>query len=85
MPDREEKLVSLTGVLVASAWSPKSKVRAVCLETVDEEEYLIAEGSPDLRRHLRRGVTVTGIVLRDSQGRLAIRVTDYQILPQRRA
>jgi hypothetical protein len=77
-----EKEITISGYVIESEWDDSDDLVAVGIETDDDEEYLIEpdELGEELFDRLDRRVEVTGIVQKDKDGNMRIKVTDYRLL-----
>jgi hypothetical protein len=77
-----EKEITISGYVIESEWDDSDDLVAVGIETDEDEEYLIEpdELGEELFDRLDRRVEVTGIVQKDKDGNMRIKVTDYRLL-----
>jgi hypothetical protein len=77
-----EKEITISGYVIESEWDDSDDLVAVGIETDEDEEYLIEpdELGEELFDRLDKRVEVTGIVQKDKDGNMRIKVTDYRLL-----
>jgi hypothetical protein len=78
----EEKEITISGYVIESEWDDSDDLVAVGIETDEDEEYLIEPDAlgEELFDRLDRRVEVTGMVQKDKEGNMRIKVTDYRLL-----
>lgn len=77
-------MTTVRGILVPAEWSKDDTVTRVVLFTADESafEFDIGEGTSELLEHLRKEVTVKGVLTLDSRDRKVMTVTSYEVVTE---
>lgn len=83
--DKGREDVTVTGIVIGSDWDEHGNLTVVSISTNDERELIIdtrRKKGRELRKCLRRKVQVTGRVVRNSEDREMISVSDFEVFEE---
>lgn len=75
-------MTTVRGILVPAEWSKDDTVTRVVLFTADEDAFELdtGEGTSELLQHLRKEVTVKGVLTQDSPGRKVMTIRSCEVV-----
>ncbi len=80
--EKRSENITATGIVIGSEWDDNGNPTMVSISTHDEREFIVdarTKKGRELKRFLRRKVQVTGRIIRTSDDREMIAVSDFKI------
>ena len=85
MQEGKTKELTLYGTLFPTKWDDKGQVERLVIDTVDQDEYFIAQNKKgkELLRFIRHQVEIKGTLREGDDGNFVINVGSYRMINEK--